>query len=149
MSIKETLKSDLTEAMKARAKEKLAALRLITAAIKQVEVDERIEVDDARLLIILDKLAKQRNESITQFKLAGRNDLVDQEVFELDLIRRYLPQPLSEEAIAGEIEKAMQTVAASQMSDMGKVMAHLKPILQGRADMAKVSALIKSRLNPS
>ena len=136
------------DAMRARDKEKLGTLRLITAAIKQVEVDERISVDDARLLIILDKLAKQRNESITQFQAAGREDLVSKEQVELGIIRHYLPEPLTETEILSLVEQALLDVAAKQMSDMGKVMAHLKPLLQGRADMGKVSALLKSRLSP-
>ena len=136
------------DAMRARDKEKLGTLRLITAAIKQVEVDERISVDDTRLLVILDKLAKQRNESITQFQAAGREDLVSKEQVELGIIRHYLPEPLTETEILSLVEQALLDVAAKQMSDMGKVMAHLKPLLQGRADMGKVSALLKSRLSP-
>ena len=148
MTLKERINQDVMDAMRARDKEKLGTLRLITAAIKQVEVDERISVDDARLLIILDKLAKQRNESITQFQAAGREDLVSKEQVELGIIRHYLPEPLTETEILSLVEQALLDVAAKQMSDMGKVMAHLKPLLQGRADMGKVSALLKSRLSP-
>ncbi|KTC65362.1 Transamidase GatB domain protein (plasmid) [Legionella adelaidensis] len=147
MTIKERINNDLKDAMRAKDKKKLEALRLITAAIKQIEVDERIEVDDTRMLVILDKMAKQRNESLTQFKAAGRDDLVAQEQFELDIIKAYLPEPLSEEEINQLIEEAILSSAAKQMSDMGKVMAELKPKLQGRADMAKVSALIKAKLS--
>ncbi|KTD17388.1 GatB/YqeY domain-containing protein [Legionella jordanis] len=147
MTIKDRISSDIKDAMRAREKSKLDTLRLITAAVKQVEVDERITVDDERMLVILDKLAKQRKESIAQFKAAGRDDLVSQEQFELELINQYLPEPLSETEIETLITKAISQVAAEKMSDMGKVMAILKPELQGRADMAKVSALIKAKLS--
>jgi uncharacterized protein YqeY len=147
MSIKVDISNDLKDAMRAKDKKKLDALRLMTAAIKQVEVDERIEVDDARMIVILDKLAKQRNESISQFKAAGRDDLVSQEEFELHIIQEYLPEPLSEAEVKQLIEAAIAAVDAKKMSDMGKVMTHLKPELQGRADMAKVSAIIKAKLS--
>lgn len=147
MTIKERINNDLKDAMRARDKETLNALRLITAAIKQIEVDERIDVDEARMLVILDKLAKQRNESITQYKAAGRTDLVDQEQFELNLISKYLPEPLTEAEIIRMVDEAITTLEAQKISDMGKVMAQLKPLMQGRADMAKVSAMIKAKLN--
>lgn len=149
MTLKEQINHDLKNAMRARDQKKLDALRLITAAIKQIEVDERIDVNDERLLVILSKLAKQRHESITQFAAAGRSDLVDQEQFELSLINHYLPQPLSNEEIIAMIEAAIASAHATQMSDMGKVMAQLKTPMQGRADMSKVSALIKERLSTS
>lgn len=145
-SVKDHITADLKDAMRAKDKPTLGTLRLITAAIKQIEVDERIIVDDVRLLVILDKMAKQRNESIHQFKLAGRTDLVEQEEFELTLIGRYLPEPLTAEEIAHHVDQALLAVDAHHMSDMGKVMAHLKPLLQGRADMAKVSTFIKAKL---
>ncbi|WP_058526514.1 GatB/YqeY domain-containing protein [Legionella erythra] len=147
MSIKDRISNDLKDAMRARDKMKLDALRLITAAVKQVEVDERIIVDDERMLVILDKMAKQRKESIAQFNTAGRHDLVAQEQFELDLIGQYLPEPLSEDEVNQLVSAAIAEVNAEKMSDMGKVMAHLKPQLQGRADMSKVSALIKTKLS--
>ena len=147
MTIKEQINSDLKDAMRARDTEKLNALRLVTAAIKQIEVDERIEVDETRLLVILDKLAKQRNESISQFKAAGRDDLVQQEQFELDLLIQYLPEPLTDNEIAQLIEQVLTAVDAHKIGDMGKVMAELKPLMQGRADMGKVSAMIKSKLS--
>lgn len=147
MTIKERINSDLKDAMRARDQHKLDALRLITAAIKQIEVDERIDVDEARMLVILDKLAKQRNESITQFKSAGRDDLVQQEQFELDILHRYLPEPLSDADIKQLVDQAFIDVDAKVMSDMGKVMAQLKPLMQGRADMGKVSAMIKAKLS--
>ncbi|WED43391.1 GatB/YqeY domain-containing protein [Legionella cardiaca] len=147
MTIKDRISNDIKDAMRARDKMKLDTLRLITAAVKQVEVDERIDVDEERMLVILDKLAKQRKESIAQFQAAGRDDLVAQEQFELDLISHYLPEPLSQEQVEALIGKAIAEVGAEKMSDMGKVMALLKPQLQGRADMTKVSALIKAKLS--
>lgn len=147
MTIKERINQDLKDAMRARDKDTLSALRLITAAIKQVEVDERIDVDESRMLAILDKLAKQRHESIAQYQAAGRTDLVDIEQFELNLISKYLPEPLTEAEIATMVDEAIEAIQAKLMSDMGKVMAHIKPLMQGRADMAKVSALIKGKLN--
>jgi uncharacterized protein len=147
-TIKDKINADLKDAMRAKDKRKLDTLRLVTAAIKQVEVDERIVVEDDRMLIILDKMAKQRNESIQQFKAAARTDLVEQEQYELELLSQYLPEPLSDAEIHDLVEQALTTVDAKQMSDMGKVMACLKPLLQGRADMSKVSALLKARLSP-
>jgi len=146
-SLKDRLTSDLKDTMRARDSKKLGTLRLITAAIKQIEVDERIEVDDARLLVILDKLVKQRKESISQFQAANRTDLVAQEEYELDIIGQYLPEPLSDAEVSSLIEQTMTELGAAKISDMGKIMAQLKPQLQGRADMAKVSALIKSKLS--
>lgn len=146
MTTKEQVNNDLKDAMRARDKQTLDTLRLVTAAIKQVEVDERIDVDDTRLLVILDKLAKQRQESISQFQSAGRDDLVAQEQFELALIQRYLPTPLGEDEIIRLVEEALVDSGAKAMADMGKVMAILKPMLQGRADMGRVSAMIKAKL---
>ena len=147
MSIKERINTDLKEAMRAQDKQQVGALRLITAAIKQIEVDERIEVDDARLLVILDKMGKQRKESIQQFEAANRIDLVEKEEYELNIIRRYLPTPLSNDEINALVVEAMQATQAEKIADMGKVMAYLKPRLQGRADMGVVSNLIKERLS--
>ena len=147
MPIKEQVNSDLKDAMRARDQKTLSALRLITAAVKQIEVDERIEIDDTHMLSILNKMVKQRNESIAQFSAANRADLVEQEQFELNLISRYLPEPLSDAEITEAINQAILVVDAKKMSDMGRVMAELKPKLQGRADMSKVSAMIKSLLN--
>ncbi len=147
MTIKERISNDIKDAMRAREKDKLGAMRLIAAAIKQIEVDERIEVDEERMLVILDKLAKQRKESISQFKAAGRDDLVKQEEFELEIIAHYLPEPLTEADIITLIEQAIIAVNAQKTSDMGKVIAQVKPHMQGRADMAKVSAMIKAKLN--
>lgn len=147
MTIKEQLNADLISAMRAQDKKSLGALRLITAAIKQIEVDERIEVDEMRLLAILDKLAKQRKESISQFTTAGRDDLVAQEEFELRLINQYLPEPLSDAELTNIVEHTLHELGAEKISDMGKVMAQLKPLLQGRADMGKVSAMLKNKLS--
>lgn len=147
MTIRENLNDDIKDAMRAKDKDKLSTLRLISAAVKQIEVDERIEIDDERMLIILDKMAKQRKESIVQFEKAQRDDLVAQEQYELGILSHYLPEPLSEAEITQLIHAAMQETGASKMADIGKVMAQLKPQLQGRADMSKVSALIKAQLS--
>lgn len=146
MTLKEQINNDLKDAMRAREKQKLEALRLITAAIKQIEVDERVEVDDARMLALIDKLAKQRKESIEQFKAAGREDLVEKEQFELNILNQYLPEPLSDDEIKQLVKTAIEEQNAQSMADMGKVMAQLKPSLQGRADMSKVSAMVKAQL---
>ena len=146
MSLKARIETELKDAMRARDKRTVNALRLVTAAMKQIEVDERIELDDARVLTILDKLAKQRQESITQYQKAERTELAEQEMFELTLIKRYLPEPLSESEVDSLITEAFYETGAQSMRDMGKIMAYLKPRLQGRADMAAISALIKNKL---
>lgn len=146
MNNREKIQSDLKDAMRSQNREKVNTLRLITAAIKQVEVDERIEVDEARLLTILTKLVKQRQESIEQFKKAERDDLVAKEQAELEIIQQYLPEPLDENTIKQLIDEAIQNVDAKSMADMGKVMGMLKPKLQGRADMSKISGIIKNKL---
>ncbi len=144
------LKVRLTEAMKsamrAQQKERLSAIRLILADIKRIEVDERIEPDDARILTVLDKIAKQRRDSINQFRNAGRNDLADKEQFELGVVGEFLPQQMSEAEIAALIDRAIAETGAASAADMGKVMAVVKPAAQGRADMAAVSKLVKARL---
>jgi uncharacterized protein YqeY len=114
--------------------------------MKQIEVDERIVLDDVRVLAILDKLAKQRQESISQYQKAKRDDLAEQEIFELTLIQRYLPEPLSESEVDALITEAFYETGASSMREMGKIMAYLKPRLQGRADMASISSQIKAKL---
>ena len=146
MSLKERIQEDVKDAMRAKDKPRLATTRLITAAIKQREVDERIELDDTQVLVVLDKMCKQRRESISQFEQAGRDDLAALEKAELQLIQQYLPEQLTETEINELIDAAMQATGASSMKDMGKVMGQLKPKLQGRADMGAVSALIKARL---
>jgi len=146
-SLKQQLTADMKSAMKAKDKQRLTTIRLILSALKQVEVDERIEVDDERLIIILDKMAKQRRESISQYEQAGREDLAEIEQSELDIIKAYLPAALSQQEIAQLVEQAITATSASSMKEMGKVMAMLKPQLQGRADMSQVSQLIKSQLS--
>lgn len=145
-----TLKARLSEAMKsamrAQDKDRLGAIRMILADIKRIEVDERIEVDDARALVVLDKIAKQRRDSIAQFRSAGRDDLADKEAQELRVVEEFLPQPLSDDEIAALIERTIADTGATNAADMGKVMAILKPAAQGRADMAAVSKLVKARL---
>lgn len=145
-----TLKARITEAMKAamRAHEKarLGAIRLIQADIKRVEVDERIEVDDARVLAILDRMVKQRRDSIQQFEKAGRDDLVQIEAAELVVIQEFLPRALEPAELEQMIDAAVRESGATSMKDMGKVMAILKPQVQGRADMGAVSQHIKARL---
>lgn len=144
--LKTTLQADMKTALKAKDSERLSAIRLILAAIKQIEVDERIDVDDSRVLQILDKMRKQRIDAQAQFKSAGREDLVAKEQFEIDVIETYLPAALSDAEIDQLIETALQTTGANAMTDMSKVMAELKPKLQGRADMGQVSAKVKARL---
>ena len=144
------LKAQINEAMKAamRAKEKerLGTIRLVLAEIKKVEVDERIDPDDVRVTSILDKMVKQRRDSIKQFTDAGRDELAAKEQTEIEAIQEFLPQPLSEEEIASLIEEAIASTGAASMQDMGKVMGLLKPQMAGKADMGKVSGLIKQRL---
>ena len=146
MSIKEQIQEDMKAAMRAKDAPRLGAIRLLQAALKQKEVDERITLDDAAVLAIVDKLIKQRRDSITQFESAGRQDLVEKEKFELDVLSAYLPQALSEEEILAAIDAAIAESGASGASAMGKVMALLKPRLAGRADMTQVSAKVKARL---
>ena len=144
------LKAQINEAMKAamRAKEKerLGTIRLVLAEIKKVEVDERIDPDDVRVTSILDRMVKQRRDSIKQFTDAGRDELAAKEQTEIEVIQEFLPQPLSEEEIASLIEEAIASTGATSMQDMGKVMGLLKPQMAGKADMGKVSGLIKQRL---
>jgi len=146
MSLKDRIQQDVKDAMRAKDKSRLAAIRLIAAAIKQREVDERIELDDTQVTAVLDKMAKQRRESISQFEKAGRDDLIAQEAMELEIIQSYLPEQLGEDEINALIDSAIQATGATGIRDMGKVMGQLKPKLQGRADMGAVSAMIKARL---
>ncbi|MBS0358502.1 MAG: GatB/YqeY domain-containing protein [Proteobacteria bacterium] len=145
-SLKERMQEDMKSFMRAKNQTSLNALRLILAAVKQFEVDNRIPVDDQQMLVILDKLAKQRRESITQFEQANRQDLIEKERFELDLIQSYLPAQLSEAEITQLIKDAIQSTQATSVKDMGKVMATIKPQTQGRADMSYVSGKIKELL---
>ena len=146
-TILERVADQVKIAMKARDKQRLAALRLMMAEFKRVEVDERIELDDARVLAILDKMTKQRKDSQAQFEEAGRTDLVEKEAFDLAIIREFMPEQLGEEEIADLFATVISQIGASGMQDMGKVMGILKPKVQGKADMSQVSALVKSRLS--
>ncbi len=147
----ETLKTRITTemktAMRAKDKPRLSTIRLIQAEIKRIEVDERIELDDSRILAILDKMGKQRRDSLSQFEGAGRDDLAAQEQSELDVIAEFLPAALTEEQLQVLIDQAIANSGAQAMSDMGKVMGILKPQIQGRADMGVVSKQIKVRLS--
>jgi len=138
---------DIKTAMKAGDKSRLATLRLMSAALKQKEIDERTDLDEATTIAIIDKLLKQRRESITQYEKAGRDDLVAQEVSEADIIKTYLPASLNDDEISAIIDAAVAESGATSIKDMGKVMALVKPKLQGRADMSSVSKSIKDRLN--
>ncbi len=133
-------------AMRAGEKPRLAVIRLINAAIKQREVDERISLDDAQVTAVLDKMVKQRRESLSHYEQAGRDDLANQETFEIEVIQQYLPEPLGDAELDALINDALTQTGASSIKDMGKVMGILKPQVQGRADMAAVSARIKARL---
>lgn len=146
MSIKDRIQQDMKDAMRARDKARLATIRLILAAIKQREVDERIELDDTQVISVLDKMVKQRRESIAQFEQASRDDLIARENGEIEVITTYLPAALGEAEINALIEDALAATGATSIKEMGKVMAELRPKLAGRADMGAVSALIKSRL---
>lgn len=144
--LKLQIQADMKAAMKSGDKTRLGVIRLILAAVKQREVDERIELDDAQVLAVLDKMVKQRRDSIEQYSAAGRQDLADVERFEVEVIQGYLPAALSEAEIATLVESAVAASGASAMGDMGKVMAILRPQIQGRADMGAVSALVKRQL---
>ena len=136
----------MKEAMKAREKERLATIRLIQAEFKRVEVDERIEIDDARALAIMDKMVKQRRDSISQFESAGRDELAAIERAEINIIQEFLPQQLSDDEILAIIDDALSGIDATGMAAMGPLMGVIKPKLQGRADMGAVSKLVKAKL---
>jgi len=136
----------MKEAMKAREKERLSTIRLIQAEFKRVEVDERIEIDDARALVIMDKMIKQRRDSISQFESAGRDELVAIERAEINVIQEFLPQQLNEDEILAIIDEALSGIDATGMAAMGPLMGVIKPKLQGRADMGAVSKLVKAKL---
>ena len=145
--LKQQLTDDMKASMKGGDKKRLGVIRLVLSAIKQIEVDERIELDNNRVLTVLDKMVKQRRESINQFKAAGRNDLWEQEEFEVSILQDFLPEALSDAEIEQLITKAISDTGASSIKDMGKVMGILKPQMQGRADMGAVSGKIKAQLN--
>ena len=146
--LKLRINEDVKTAMRSKEKDRLAALRLITAAIKQREVDERISLDDGQVMAVLNKMAKQHRDSIEQYTSAQRVDLVEKEQFELDVVLGYLPRPLDAAEINTRIDEIIAATGAAGMKDMGKVMGQLKSALQGRADMGQVSALVKARLSP-
>ncbi len=140
------IKSNMKDAMRNKEKTRLTAIRMLLAAIKQIEVDQRIEVQDTDILVILDKMIKQRRDSIAQFESAGRQELADIEKEEIEALQIYMPQALSDEEISSLVDAALAETGAETMRDMGKVMAILKPQLQGRADMGAVSGIIKAKL---
>jgi uncharacterized protein len=155
VTLKDQINEDMKAALKARQSERLSAIRLLMAAIKQKEIDERKALDDGAVVSVVERLIKQRRDSIEQFQAAGRTDLVEKESAELQLLKQYLPQPLSEAELAAAIEAAIAeagvTAAGSEKAGpqaMGKVMGLLKPRLAGKADMGRVSSLVKARLNP-
>ncbi len=145
-TILERVADQVKAAMKARSKERLAALRLMMAEFKRVEVDERVELDDTRVLVILDKMTKQRRDSQAQYRAAGRADLEARETLELSIIAEFMPEQLSMDEIEELVSAAIAESGAASMQDMGRVMALLKPRVQGKADMAQVSGLVKSQL---
>jgi uncharacterized protein YqeY len=144
--LKQRLTEDMKLAMKAGDKPRLGVIRLVNAAIKQREVDERVTLDDTQVLSVLEKMVKQRRDSVAQYEAAGREDLAATERFEIGVIQTYLPEALSQAEIDGLIEQAITATGAASMRDMGKLMAALKPTLAGRADMGSVSQRVKARL---
>ncbi len=147
MSLKQTINDDIKAAMRAREAERLSALRLLLAAIKQREVDERRELSDADVVGVVEKLIKQRRESVSQFDAGGRADLAAKERAEIDVLAAYMPQAMSEAEVNALVDAAIAEASAAGPKDMGRVMALLKPRLAGRADMGQVSALVKTRLS--
>jgi uncharacterized protein YqeY len=146
MSLKDQITEDMKSAMKAGEKDRLKVVRLIRAAIKQIEVDKRIELDDAAVLIVLDKMVKQRRDSVEQFQKGNRNDLADIELAEIVVLEDYLPEQLSDEELDAMIDEAISATGAETIRDMGKVMGQIKAKAAGRADMGAVSATVKERL---
>ena len=147
MALKDRITEDMKSAMRAGEKERLGTIRLVLAAIKQREVDERITLDDGQVLSVLEKMIKQRREAITQFESGGRADLVAKESAEIEVLQQYLPAPLSDAEIEALIAEAIAATGAASIKDMGKVMAAVKPKAQGRTDMGALSARIKQRLS--
>jgi uncharacterized protein YqeY len=147
MPLRERVNEDMKSAMKAREAERLGALRLLLAAMKQREVDERITLDDAGVIAVIEKMIKQRKDSIAQYEKAARQDLADKEKFEISVIETYLPQQLSQAEIEAAVAEAIAATGAKSPADMGKVMGALKAKLAGRADMGKVSGMVKARLS--
>lgn len=147
MSLKQSLTDAMKAAMRAKEKERLGAIRLVLAEFKRIEVDERIEVDDTRALAVLDKMCKQRRDSISQYEEAGREELAEQERFEMAIIQEFMPAPLSDAELDALIDKAIADSGADSVKAMGQVVALVKPAAQGRADMGEVSRKIKQRLS--
>ena len=141
------IKADMKNAMRAKNKPLLAIIRMMMAEIKRIEIDERIELDDTRVLSVLDKMSKQRKDSLAQYIKANRNDLADIEQQELEVIKTYLPQPLNDSEVEKIISNAIFQSQANSMADMGKLMAIIKPLVQGRADMGQISKLVKQQLS--
>ena len=146
MALREQLNEDIKTAMKAREADKLAALRLMLSAVKQREVDERITLDDAAVISVVEKMIKQRKDSISQYEKAARQDLADKEKYEISVIEAYLPQQLSQAEVEAVVAEAIASTGAKSAADMGKVMGVVKPRLAGKADMGKVSGLVKAKL---
>jgi uncharacterized protein YqeY len=146
VSLKDRIQEDVKAAMRARDVRRLAALRLLAAALKQKEVDERVALDDAAVLAVIERMIRQRRESVAQFEKGGRADLAEQEKYEIEVLAAYLPQPLAEAEIEAAVAAAIAESGAGSVKDIGKVMGLLKSRLAGRADMAKVSALVRSKL---
>ena len=144
--LKNTLTEQMKDAMRARDKVRLGTIRMIQAEIKRIEIDERIELDNARVLAVMDRMMKQRKDSITQYEAAERPELAEKEQQELEVIKTFLPQPLSDTEITQIVDDAIADSGASSMQDMGKVMAIVKPRVQGRADMGRISSLVKQKL---
>ena len=147
MSLKQQINEDMKAAMRAKDTARLGAIRLLLAALKQREVDERIELADADVIAIIEKMIKQRRDSISQFEAAGRQELADAEKFEISVLQSYMPQPMSEAEVAAAVAEAIASSGAKSPQEMGKVIALLKPKLAGRADMGRVSALVKAKLS--
>lgn len=147
MSIRQTISDDMKTFMRAKDSARLGAIRLLQAAIKQKEVDERIELNNDQIFSVIQKMLKQRKDSIEAYQKASRQDLIDQEQLEIEVLSKYMPEPLSEEEINQYIEEAIVTTAASDMKDMGKVVGILKSKVAGRADMAEVSKLVRQKLS--
>ncbi len=144
--LKQRIQEDMKAAMRAKDSQRLGVIRMIMAAIKQREVDERRSLDDSQILAVLDKMLKQRRDALAQFQAAGREDLVAKESYEVEVLQQYLPPPLGDAELDALIDEAIQATGASSPRDMGKVMGQLKPRIQGRADMGAVSARVKQRL---
>lgn len=147
MSLKERISEDVKTAMRAQERDRLGVLRMLNAAIKQREVDERIELDDTQVLAVIDKMCKQRRESLEQFEAAGRHDLATKEGFELGVLQEYMPEPLDADQLSSLIDEAIRTTGAESMKDMGSVMGVLRDQVQGRADMKSVSNTVREKLS--